>query len=222
MNSRKLTTELSHHDIAALEHANYQARLLGLPLNTLITFAPWRDRPWGFNPGVEEVGRSFKRLRSHLDMWVRRHVKAPFTAIMVRHADEDGGRPHLHAFLHLPSRHYDDIRAALTKTYPDPGVIDVERGNDTRVKHSSGYWGSTFDYITRFKSQQAFFSQRGAAWRASRIDENGRHRGIKTPYVGRRWTCTRNIQPTVEQHTKPHSRPWSSPRPHVPALAAAA
>lgn len=133
-----------------------------------------------------------------LGMWVPRHTKPKrkLTYIAVRHADEDGARPHLHPVLHLPShKHREALAAALYAIYGDSGVIEVVQASDKQALHASGYWGSTFDYVTRFKSQKAYRKQGGRSWRASRRDENGRHVGIKTPYEGRRWTCSHHLNP---------------------------
>ena len=56
-----------------------------------------------------------------------------------------------------------------------------------------------FEYITRFKTQQAYRANHGSTWRASRLDEKGRHRGIKCPFVGRRWNVSRNINAKARQ-----------------------
>ena len=58
--------------------------------------------------------------------------------------------------------------------------------------HHSGFLSSTLDCLCRFKSQQAWWADR-KTYRASIKDENGRHRGIKSPITGKRWGCTRNI-----------------------------
>jgi hypothetical protein len=125
--------------------------------------------------------------------------------VSVAHSAEDGsGRnAHLHTFMHLPATLFEELRAALDKTYDNGSsividgrlwrIIDVSEGSDTRVKHASRYWGSTFDYITRYKNQKAYIADGKRTWRASRLDEYGRHVGIKTPFVGRRWNVTRNI-----------------------------
>jgi hypothetical protein len=203
MNRRQLTTELSHIDIGEnLKPACSHARKLRLPLNTLVTFAPFRDRRDVPPPDV--IAREFRRIKQHLARWCqRRGIR--FTAVSVAHSAEDGsGRnAHQHTFMHLPSAALEELSAALGKIYDDSSsividgrlwrIIDVSEGSDTRVKHASRYWGSTFDYITRHKSQQAYIADGKKSWRASRLDENGRHVGIKTPFVGRRWNVTRNI-----------------------------
>jgi hypothetical protein len=73
-------------------------------------------------------------------------------------------------------------------------VIDVREGGDIRKMHQpSGLWGSTLDYLMRFKSQQAWWGGGKKTYRASIRDENGRRRGIKSPITGKRWGCTRNL-----------------------------
>jgi hypothetical protein len=97
-------------------------------------------------------------------MWLRRRSGLQLTFIRVVHTNDDGsGRdPHLHVFLHVPdAKRRDQLQAALTKVhgYTAAGglVAHVCVGTDKRVRHEgSPYWGSTFDYITRYQTQQAF------------------------------------------------------------------
>jgi hypothetical protein len=196
LNLRKLSTELSHHDIAQLESAKHHAGVLGLGLNTHITFAPYRA---GADvPTPADVAATFEGLRQCLGMWVPRNTGRRFTYLRVVHTDEDGSNPHLHVFMHLPrAGHRDELQAMLLRKYgndPAGGLVAmVTIGTDQRVRHKSGYYGSTFDYITRFKSQKAFRKQGGSTWRASRRDENGRHRAIKCRFIGRLWATSHNI-----------------------------
>jgi hypothetical protein len=95
--------------------------------------------------------------------------------------------------MHLPKHLRSELLLALQANYP-AGVIDVRKGSDIRSLHHSGKLGSTFDYITRFKSQKAYVMQGGKTWRASERDQSGKHVGIKTPIIGKRWGCTRNIK----------------------------
>ena len=104
--------------------------------------------------------------------------------------------------MHLPDdKHRKALQSALLDVYGYHSrglVAHVERGDDTRTQHHSGYRGSTFDYITRHKSQQAYVAQGMKIWRASRKDENGKHVGIKAPFVGRRWATSRNINANAQ------------------------
>jgi hypothetical protein len=81
----------------------------------------------------------------------------------VWHADKTGTNPHLHVFMHLPKHLRGALLHAVYAIYP-AGVIDVCKGSDICVPHSSGYLESTFDYITRFKSQKAYVMQGGKTW----------------------------------------------------------
>ena len=72
-------------------------------------------------------------------------------------------------------------------------MIDVSDGGDIRKLHPSGFYGSTLDYLMRFKSQQAWWGGGKKTYRASIRDENGRRVGIKSPITGKRWGCTRNL-----------------------------
>jgi hypothetical protein len=69
-------------------------------------------------------------------------------------------------------------------------------GCDIRRRHHSGHLGSTLDYLMRFKSQKAWWGDKGT-YRASIRDADGRRRGIKSPITGKRWGCTRNLSPRV-------------------------
>lgn len=197
MNQRKLTTELSRDDVAALEGAKDMARAMGQELNTHVTFAPFQTVV--DIPSPTTTAAAFAKFLKHTSMWVRRHTGQRLTYLRVVHTDDDGsGRnPHLHMLMHLPSaKHRDELQAAYNDVYDSAGylVAKVTAGTERRVRHQpSGYFGSSADYITRHKSQQAYVAQGGSTWRASRRDANGRHRGIKTPFVGKRWATSHNI-----------------------------
>jgi hypothetical protein len=199
LNRRKLTSQLSHSAIKDLQAATVHARHIGLPLNTHVSFVPYRAAP--NVPDPAGIAATFGGFLRHLSVWSRRRTSQPFTYIRVAHSEEDGSglNPHLHVFMHLPRARLPELQAALLARYGYCGdaeghlVAKAVAGSDTRVLHQSGYWGSTFDYITRHKSQQAYIAQGRRVWRASRVDENGRHRGIKCPFVGRRCSTSRNI-----------------------------
>jgi hypothetical protein len=138
-------------------------------------------------------------------MWVRPHTGRQFTYIRVAESDRDGsGRnPHLHLLLHLlTKRHRDELQAALTNLYGRTTagrlVAKLCAGFEA-TRHASGYCGSTFAYITKHKTQQAYVAGGGNTWRASRRDENGRHVGLKSPFVGKRWVTSRNINAKARQ-----------------------
>jgi len=186
---QRLTTELSARDCRDLKQACALARDLGRPLNTLVTFAPYT----GSLPPPAARAEDLNRLRTHLRTWMRRHLGEPLFALHVWHSDMTGRNPHVHVFMHCPKRRRDELRQALDAVYPEPRVIDVSAGGDIRKPHHTGHLGSTLDYLMRFKSQQAWWAEDGKTWRASVVDENGRHRGIKSPITGKRWGCTRNL-----------------------------
>jgi hypothetical protein len=203
-NHRRRTTELSHVDIKELKAARDHARAIGRELSTHLTFAPYCDTD--AVPSPPDIAATFKRLLTYLSIWTRRRTGRRFTYITVGHSHDDGtGRnPHLHVFMHLPdAKDRDELQAALTAVhgYTDAGglVAKVRDGFERIWHEESGYWSSTFDYLTRHKSQQAYIADGGRTWRASRRDENGRHRGIKCPFFGRRWNVSRNINAKARQ-----------------------
>ena len=108
--------------------------------------------------------------------------------------------------MHCPRPLRDELHRALQAIYP-AGVIDVKKGTYISKPHSSGCWGSTFNYVIRHMSQPAFIMLGRKAWRASQRDpETGRHVGIKAPLTGKRWGCTRNLsQRAVNAY-------WNKPR----------
>jgi len=192
---QKRTTELSARDCRDLKSACTLARELGRSLNTLVTFAPYP----GSLPTLAARSVDLNRLRSYLNTWMRRHCGVSLTALHIWHSDVTGRNPHVHVFMHCPRRLRKELEHALVPLYP-AGVIDVSDGGDIRKPHPSGFWGSTLDYLCRFKSQQAWWGDR-KTYRASIRDDKGRRRGIKSPIIGKRWGCTRNISPrAVEAH----------------------
>ena len=193
---QKQTTELSAGDCRKLKQSCAHARDVGRPLNTHVTFAPYHN----LKPLPVARSKALNRLVTYLRTWMRRRTDEPLVALWVWHSDETGRSPHVHVFMHCPRRLRVELNRALTANYP-AGVIDVREGNDFRKLHPSGYWGSTLDYLMRFKSQQAWFAEstcdengrrRGKTHRASKR-ENGRRRGTRSPIIGKRWGCTRNI-----------------------------
>jgi hypothetical protein len=208
-NHRKHSTELSRNDIAELEAAKDHAWAIDLELNTHLIFAPYLDDDVYLDdiqiPSPSDIAAIFERLLKHVSVWVRRRG-VRFTYIRVAHSSDNGTgyNPHLHVLLHLPNAKFrEKLQAALTAVYGytlgGGFVAKVVAGTDKRIRHESGYWGSTFDYITRHKTQQAFIAGGSSSWRASRRDEKGRHRGIKCPFVGRRWNVSRNINAKARQ-----------------------
>jgi len=186
----KQTTELSAPDCRNLKNACRHARERGHPLNTLVTLAPYP----GSLPMPQARAADLNRLRSYLVGWLRRKGATSLVALWVWQSDVTGRNPHVHVFMHCPSRLRNELEHALVPLYP-AGVIDVREGGDIRRMHPSGLWGSTLDYLCRFKSQQAWWADGGKTYRASIRDEKGRRRGIKSPITGKRWGCTRNISP---------------------------
>ena len=186
----KHTTELSAADCRDLKNACTHARELRQPLNTHVTFAPYP----GSKPTPMARAKDLNRLRTYLNTWMRRHHRASLTALHVWQSDVTGRNPHVHVFMHCPPRLRDELNRALVGLYP-AGVIDVRKGGDIRRLHPSGFFGSTLDYLCRFKSQQAWWADGGKTYRESIRDEKGRRRGIKSPITGKRWGCTRNISP---------------------------
>jgi hypothetical protein len=208
VNRRKRSTVLSCDDIKELEAAKGHAKALNLELNTHLIFAPYLDDDVYLDdvpiPSPVDIAATFDRLLKHLSVWTRRHTRRRFTYLRVVHSAEDssGHNPHLHVFMHLPNAKFrDKLQAALIEVYGytlgGGSVAKVVAGTDRKTRHESRYWGSTFDYTTRHKTQQVYYAQGGNVWRASRRDAEGRHRGVRCPFVGRRWNVSRNLLPAV-------------------------
>jgi len=185
---QKQSTELSAGDCRNLKQSCIHAHDLGYPLNCHVTLSPYP----GSLPPAPARSIDLNRLLTYLRMWTRRHLGEPLVALWIWHSDVTGRNPHVHVFMYCRPRRRDELERALVPIYR-AGVIDVRKGSDTRTLHHSGYWGSTLDYLMRFKSQQAWWADHGKTYRASIRDENGRRRGIKSPITGKRWGCTRNI-----------------------------
>jgi hypothetical protein len=175
-------------DCRGLKQACAHARDLARPLNTLVSLTPYHSSL----PRPAERASTLNLLLTNIRNHCRRSFGQPFTGLWVWHSDENGRNPHVHVFTHCRARHRDKLKRALVALY-SAGVVDVREGSYIRKMHYSGFWGSTLDYLCRFKSQQAWYADSGKANRESRRDENGRRVGIKSPLTGKRWGCTRNI-----------------------------
>ena len=196
MHVQKRTTELSAGDCRNLKNACAHARELGRPLNTLVTFTPYPSSL----PIPAARSADLNRLLTYLRMWALRRSGEPLVALHVWHSAVTGRNPHVHVFMHCPPWQRGELDSALVALYP-PRVIDVSKGGDIRTRYDGHYWGSTLDYLCRFKNQQAYFADGGRTWRASIPDANGRRRGIKSPILGKRWGCSRNLSPrAIDAH----------------------
>ena len=116
------------------DHQSAGRRALGkVPLNNLAILSPGRDRPGEPIPRTVYAAE-FRRLMKFLAMWVRRHTKTKLIFVAVRHADEDGSRPHLYVLLHLPSaKQREALAVALCAIHGDGEVIDVAPATDKQV-----------------------------------------------------------------------------------------
>ena len=188
-NVRKVTNELSHLDCRGIKQANTHARrALGCPLSLLVTYQPYP----GSIPTPEEQARDLNRLQTYLRTFAARRGFR-WVAIWVWHSRPNGRSPHAHLFMHCPKQHHDALRQHLEAIYNQAGAIDAREGSDIRKLHQpSGFYGSTLDYLTRFKSQKAYWGDRSTP-RATISDDGGRRRGVKAPILGKQWGCTRNI-----------------------------
>ena len=155
---QKQTTELSAADCRSLKQACTHAREIGYPLNTLVTFAPYP----GSLPSPAARSKDLNRLRTYLSKRIRRHHGKPLVALHVWHSDVTGRNAHVHVFMHCPSHLREKLSRALVTRHPS-GVIDVSEGGDIRrlciSANGSDFWGSTLDYLMRFKSQQAWWAE---------------------------------------------------------------
>ncbi len=204
MNFRTQTTELSHVDVDGIFSANRFAGSLGLRLNTLATYAPYKD--FQGVPAPAAVAAKFGKFLKHLSMTVWRQTGAPFTYICVVHANEDGSCPHLHVFHHVPapaSQRRALLQAMFTRVYGHTNggglVAHFAEGGDTSRQHDCGYYGSTVGYMCRFMSQQAYEKLGRKFWRASARNADGVHVGIKAPFTGKRWRTSRNINAKAQE-----------------------
>ena len=186
---QKQTDWLEVEDCKNLKRASSLARDLRKPLNTLVTFNPYQ----GSLPTPKARAEDLNRLITYLRTWLRRHAGLALHAIWVWHSDRNGRNPHVHVFLHCPKKLRENLSKALDGVYPEPRVIDVREGSDIRKLHHSGFWSSTPDYLMRFQSQQAWWGGGKKNNRMTYRGEDGKRHGIKSPLVGRRWGCTRNL-----------------------------
>ena len=192
---QKQTTELSARDCRDLKNACTHAREIGRPLNTLVTFAPYP----GSLPTPAARSTDLNRLRNYLNTWIRRHCGVSLTALHIWHSDVTGRNPHVHVFMHCPRRLRKELEHALVPLYP-ARVIDISDGGDIRKPHPLGTLWQHAGLPLPLQEPTSVVGDR-KTYRASIRDDKGRRRGIKSPIIGKRWGCTRNISPrAVEAH----------------------
>lgn len=180
-NRRRKTNTLGNTDIRQLEAAKYNAEKLGRPLNCFATFNPRR----GGGTFTKDPADLFGDVRNWIKMRLRRYGVEP-TAIWTIENSPAGDQPHLHIYLHLPPKFVPDLRFAFACNYPgDDGrgtVAHVRWDNGKAVLHSSGFFGSTFNYMTKQMDAQARYARRN---RVTVVPPG--------PFVGRRFGMTANI-----------------------------
>ena len=177
MNLRKPTKALDHLAVKRLDAGRYHAAKIGQPLNCFVTIAPCR----GQNATLGCPARFFGNLRNWIGVWIRRRA-LQFTAIWTVENDQTGTDPHIHILMHLPARLISDFREALARQYPGDGVTHLRPDDGKTTWHSSGYRGSTLNYMRKQMSPQAWWA---LGKRVRRV------RG--GPFTGRRWGTTANL-----------------------------
>lgn len=121
MNYRNLSARLQVKDIERLDAALVLAVRLGKPLNTAITFAPFAES----EGAPRDAADAFVTLRKHLTMWIHRNCR-PLVGAWYVSASDDGSRPVLNYFLHVPNESTRfALAAALRKNYPRPNIVQV-------------------------------------------------------------------------------------------------
>jgi hypothetical protein len=170
--------------VKKLRSAQTFAGVIGLPLNALVTVAPFRGGEWD---GARCPADEFAALRNWLGVWIRRNAEVPFTSVSVVHAKSDGTDAHLHALLHLSRRALiADLKVALATRYPEPGATHIRADDGRCYRHDSGYYGSTLNYMISHMSPQA-------AWALKMLGQRTRRRRDRAPFVGKRYFITANI-----------------------------
>ena len=183
MNLRKQTIALDHLSVRKLDAARYHAAKIGYPLNCFATVAPCR----GHMPPPESPADYFATARNWIGVWVRRRI-SEFTAIWTVENNRAGCDPHMHVLLHLPGRFIPAFGDALAQQYPGEDAVHVRRDDGKTYLHSSGYHGSTLNYMRKQMTPQAW-------WALGKTVRRSKDCG---PFVGRRWGTTANVNTTAQ------------------------
>jgi hypothetical protein len=177
VNIRKLSRALTRTQCGVLEHAWYEARRLGRPLNQMLTIKPLGD----LSPlaHAELVDRTCNKLGG----WCRYHA-GEFCCVLTREK-EIGGSEHFHALIHVPPRKAELFERTVRRWFGETADIDV-RPCDQRVYETSfGKIRSAIGYLTKHRSPQA-------AWKT----RYSRYRGVDR-VLGKRYRITRNLLPVA-------------------------
>ena len=185
MNLRKQTKALDHLAVKRLDASRYHAVKIGAPLNCFITIAPRRCE----GAPLERPALYFAGVRNWIGVWIRRR-SLQFSAIWTVENNLAATDPHIHILMHLPSRLFSDFREALAKQYPGNGVTHLRPDDGQTAWHSSGYRGSTLNYMRKQMSPQAWWA---LGKRVRRV-----HGG---PFTGRRWGTTANLNARAQENS---------------------
>jgi hypothetical protein len=150
MNRRKENGPLTAPQCKTLNHAWYQAKREGFPLNALLSIRPGNRTPL-------EHAQLVDKFWNKLGGWSRRHTPTgTFHAILTR---ETIPVDNFHALMH-GNANLTRLQYALARWFPD-GDVHVRRANYEVGMTSSGKHKSAFGYITKER-------EHWAAWGAGR------------------------------------------------------
>jgi hypothetical protein len=176
MNLRKEHGPLRPQQCKTLNHAWYQAKREGFPLNALLSIRPGNRTPL-------EHAQLVDKFWNKLGGWSRRHTPTEtFHAILTR---ETIPVDNFHVLTHVSGNaNLTRLRYALARWFPD-GDVHVRRANYEVGVTPSGKHKSAFGYVTKER-------EHWAAWGAGRLLWQYRPGG--RPVLGKRYRITANLR----------------------------
>lgn len=175
MGRRKVTKSIAARDVNQIEAAWHFARLVGMPLNRLITFCPRNID----SQMPEQRINTWTRWRNRLAQFARDN-NFEFKCIWTRESQRGTGtNEHMHVLMHVPPKlllKFDEV----VRGWPDhPEEIDCRPASYRTKTTSSGKRTNVMTYVTKNSPQ--------AAYTGTRIYQPG------GPILGKRFGMSRNL-----------------------------
>lgn len=188
MNRLKPRKVLEIRDIHRLEHAHYEARKIGKPIDTFVTLRPPLIDPL-------EAPKKLADFWNWFRIWLQRRGLV-FTCLLTREATpglQIGEGEHWHCLVHLGSPDLrESLEKALRRRWTDPPAVDVREATYDVTFSDKGKLRSAFHYVTKQRHQNATHGSR---------ENVSRRRGGAV--YGKRWRVSANLR---RKQAKPQNR----------------
>jgi hypothetical protein len=148
MNLRRMTKGLTTAQVKELNEAWHHAQRVGLPLNTFVTFRPFREMT-----DVEHC-EHYAAIRNKVGIYARQRGFTP-AFVWSRESNPDGYGEHLHMLIHVPRRFREHFLKTVIGWDSDPAAIVVKDADQKTVMTDDGYVHSAIGYLSKQMDNRA-------------------------------------------------------------------